>query len=163
MEVTQFKIGVPESLRQGNGRYAEDLLSSSNRLVSCTVPSVVTNGPAKAVFSFQLPSDGDEPLFSLYGHDRLPRGSCSELCAEWLQQSRKGCNFCAHGLTASPVTPIGFSGDYGNLTPLPAPTDQLTPKQPVDGSNLSGGVYDEATPTKTSWNGSNGLWSPSDC
>ena len=38
MAVTQFKIGVPESLRQGNGRYAEDLLSSSNRLVSCTVP-----------------------------------------------------------------------------------------------------------------------------
>ena len=125
--------------------------------------SVVTNGPAKAVFSFQLPSDGDEPLFSLCGHDRLPRGSCSELCAEWLQQSRTGCNFCAHGLTANPVTPIDFSSDYENLTPLPAPTDQLPSKQSVDGSNPSGGVYDEAISTKTSWNGSNGLWSPPEC
>ena len=38
MAVTQFKIGLPGSSRQDKGKYAENLLSSSNRRVNCTVP-----------------------------------------------------------------------------------------------------------------------------
>ena len=36
--VKQFKIGGPESLRQYNGMYADELLLSSNCFVSRTVP-----------------------------------------------------------------------------------------------------------------------------
>ena len=41
-------------------------------------------------------------------------------------------NFYVYGLASSPVTPIVFSSHYWNLTPLPAPPDQLPSRQLVE-------------------------------
>ena len=49
---------------------------------------------------------------------------------------------------------------FPSLIGIDSTYDLLPSKQSVDGSNPSGRVYDEATPKKTSWNGSNGLCSP---
>ena len=57
-------------------------------------------------------------------------------------KQRCNFNFYAHGLTANPDTLLDFSSDYEDLTPLPAPLDQLPSEQSVDGSNPSEGIID---------------------